>query len=106
MSHAGTGGYLWLILAAAVVTYGTRISGFLLGQRKLPAWLNRFLTYVPVAVFAALLTPDLNVGGAGMWPRLIGAAVATIVVLRFRQLWAGLIAGMAGFWLAGALLGM
>lgn len=99
-------GYLGLILAVAVVTYLTRIAGFLIGHRKLPDRINRFLTYVPVAVFAALVTTNLNIGHADMAPRLIGVAVASVVVLRFRQLWIGLATGLASYWLACALLGL
>ena len=99
-------GYLELIVAVAVVTYLTRISGFLIGRRTLPAELNRFLNYVPVAVFAGLVTTNFNAGQSDMLPRLIGVAAASIAVLRFRQLWIGLFAGMAVYWLVCALLGV
>ncbi len=98
-------GYLPLILAVALVTYATRLGGFRLGQRDLPPFIVRFLAYVPVAVFAALIAPDLGLGGPQLLPRLAGLALATVAILRSRQLWAGLIAGMAGFWLAQAALG-
>jgi len=99
-------GYLELIVAVAAVTYLTRISGFLIGQERLPSELNRFLSYVPVAVFAALVTTNFNAGQSDMLPRLIGVAAASIAVLRFKQLWMGLFAGMAVFWLVCALLGI
>jgi branched-subunit amino acid transport protein len=98
--------YAGLIVAVAVVTYLTRISGFVIGQRNLPEWLGRFLQYVPVAVFAALVTTNFNAGQADMLPRLIGVAAAAISVVRFRQLWIGLASGMASFWLACALFGI
>jgi branched-subunit amino acid transport protein len=98
--------YAGLILAVAVVTYLTRISGFMIGQRNLPSWLSQFLNYVPVAVFAALVTTNLNAGQADMLPRLVGITAAAVTVIRFRQLWIGLLIGMASFWLTCALLGI
>lgn len=97
-------GDMWLVLAAAVVTYLTRIAGFSIGKRPIPAGVDRFLGYVPVAAFAALITPTLEVGGMDVVPQLIGLALAGLVVLRWDALWAGLAAGMAGFWLASFLL--
>jgi branched-subunit amino acid transport protein len=40
-----------------------------------------------------------------MAPRLIGVVAAALVVLRVRWLWAGLVAGMAAYWLARAVMG-
>jgi branched-subunit amino acid transport protein len=94
---------LWFILSVAILTYLTRIAGFRLSSRELPPMLDRFLVYVPVAAFAALAIPGIA-EGAGTFPaRLIGAALLAVVVLRFSRLWAGLLAGMAGFWLVGML---
>ena len=87
-----------LIVAVAIATYATRYAGFLLGERKLPPAFDRFLAYVPVAAFAALVTPGLADGAGTLPARLVGAAVAALVVLRFGVLWGGLIAGMLGFW--------
>ena len=92
---------VWIIVSVAVLTYLTRIAGFRLGDRQLPPAFDRFLAYVPVAAFAALSIPGVA-EGAGTFPaRLAGAALAAIVVLRFSQLWIGLLAGMAGFWVTG-----
>jgi branched-subunit amino acid transport protein len=96
---------LWIIASVAVLTYLTRIAGFRLGDRRLPPAFDRFLAYVPVAAFAALAIPGVA-EGAGTFPaRLIGATVSSLVVLRFSHLWAGLLAGMAGFWLTGYAVG-
>jgi branched-subunit amino acid transport protein len=91
---------LGLIIAAALATYGTRLAGFGLSQRTIPPLFNRFLTYVPVAVFAALIAPDLGLG-TGQWAaRLLGVAGASVAAWKTRQLWAGLAVGMVVFWLA------
>lgn len=94
---------LGLLLAAALVTYGTRIAGFQLSRRSVPPLFNRFLAYIPIAVFAALIAPDLGLAN-GQWPaRLLGVAAAALAVWRTRQLWAGLAAGMVAFWLVRGL---
>ncbi len=89
-----------LIVAVAASTYVTRIAGFLAGDRTIPPFVRRFLDYVPISVFAALVAPDSGIGTPQMAPRLVGLIVAGIVVLQWRQLWAGLAAGMAAYWLA------
>jgi branched-subunit amino acid transport protein len=96
-------GNLGIILAATLVTYGTRIAGFTLAQRQLPAIFGRLLTYVPVAVFAALIAPDLGLGTIEAPARLLGVVAAALAVWRTKQLWAGLAAGMLIFWLVRAL---
>jgi len=96
--------HLALVLAVAIATYTTRLSGFLLRDRVVPPVLDRFLAYVPIAAFAALLAPGLAPTNGQWLPRLIGAAVAALVVLRTRHLWAGLAAGMALFWCVSALV--
>lgn len=96
---------LWMIASVAVLTYLTRIAGFRLGDRQLPPAFDRFLAYVPVAAFAALAVPGVA-EGAGTFPaRLIGATLSTLVVVRIGHLWAGLLAGMAGFWVTGYVVG-
>lgn len=97
-------GEIPLVLAVALATYITRVAGFSLTRRLLPAAVNRFLGYVPVAAFAAMIVPGIGAGAQEMLPRLIGLLVAGLLVLRWRKLWAGLGGGMAGFWLASFLL--
>lgn len=94
-----------VIVAVAIATYLTRIAGFRMSRSTIPPAFNRFLAYVPVASFAALAAPDIADGPGTLPARLIGAGLAALVVLRVGPLWAGLLAGMAGFWGAGFLLG-
>lgn len=95
---------LGLILAVAAVTYATRLAGFALGRRGVPPAVERFLAFVPVAAFAALVAPGLGANGE-MVPRLLAAAATTIVVLRVGTLWAGLGIGMAVYWATRWLVG-
>ena len=94
--------YVLLIAGAALVTYLTRVPGFYLGRWSVPEGVARFLNYVPVAAFAALAAPGVG-PGADWLPRLLGAGVAALLMLRFGQLWLCLVGGMLGFW-AVALL--
>jgi len=97
--------HLGLIAAVAVVTYATRIAGFALAERELPPTMGRFLSYVPVAAFAALAAPGVAAGGE-VGPRLLAVAAAAVVVLWLERMWAGLAAGMGAYWLARLLLGV
>jgi uncharacterized membrane protein len=95
--------WLWLIVAAALITFATRLAGFQLGEQRLHPRLRRALDYIPVAAFAALAIPDVA-SGAGAFPaRVLGALVASLIILRFGVLWGGLAAGMSAFWIIGSL---
>lgn len=90
------------ILLMAAVTFGSRLAGLSL-RAELPPFWSRFLRFVPVAVFAALVVPALP-GDLGEWPeRLAAAALAAIATWRTRQLWVGLAVGLAAFWLLRAV---
>lgn len=85
------------ILLMALVTYLPRLAGLSLASLTLPPFWARFLRFVPVAVFAALVAPALP--NAGETPiRLVAAGVAALVLWRFRSLWLGLLVGMVAFW--------
>jgi branched-subunit amino acid transport protein len=80
------------------VTFGSRLAGLLVRMRLPPFWL-RFLHFVPIAVFAALVTPSLE-GSRGEGDiRLVAAALAALVAWRTRHLALTIAVGMAAFWL-------
>ncbi len=89
----------WLTLAGMVaVTFGSRYAG--LARRTDPPdfWI-RFLHFVPIAVFAALVTPSLQ-GDLGEGEiRFLAAVVAALAAWRTRQLWVAIVVGMVVFWL-------
>ena len=97
----GAGGRMtfWLTLAGMVaVTFGSRYAG-LVRRTELPEFWVRFLHFVPIAVFASLVTPYLE-GDLGEWGiRVTAAAVAALAAWRTRQLWVAIAVGMAVFWL-------
>ena len=85
------------IVLMALVTYGPRLLGLSLSGLTLPPFWLRFLQFVPVAVFAALVVPALPSGGETPI-RLVAAVFATLVFWRAQSLWLGLLVGMAVFW--------
>ena len=89
----------WLTLTGmAVVTFGSRFAGLAL-RVELPAFWIRFLHFVPIAVFAALVSPSIE-GPRGEWPIRVAAAMfAAVAAWRTRQLWVAIAVGMAAFWL-------
>jgi branched-subunit amino acid transport protein len=92
-----------LVLAVAAVTYATRVSGFYLGRQAVPRTLDRFLDYVPVTAFAALVVPGIDAGGGEMLPHLIGLGAAALAGIRFKQLWVVIVVGMGAYWVVGAV---
>jgi branched-subunit amino acid transport protein len=86
------------------VTFGSRLAGLTLHRELPPFWL-RFLHFVPIAVFAALVTPSLagSRGEGGI--RLAAAALAAFAAWRTRQLAVAIAVGMAAFWLLRLLPG-
>ena len=92
------------IVAVALIVYATRVGGFWLGDRSLPPVVERFLSYVPIAAFAALVAPGVADGPGGLSARLITTGAAIVVVLRLGRLWACMAVGMAVFWLVEGII--
>ena len=88
----------WLTVAGMLaVTFGSRYAGLAL-RAELPAFWERFLHFVPIAVFAALAAPALE-GSAGEGEiRITAAGAATLVACRTRNLGLAIAAGMLTFW--------
>jgi branched-subunit amino acid transport protein len=91
--------YLPLIVVSALITYATRLAGLAFSDRRVPPVVRRFLAYVPIAAFAALVAPGLGHADDDLMPRLTAAAVAAIVGHRIRRLWACISVGLVVFWI-------
>lgn len=89
----------WLTVAGMLaVTFGSRYAGLAL-RFELPDFWLRFLHFVPIAVFAALVTPSLE-GGLGEGEiRVAGAVAAGLVAWRTANLGLAIALGMIAFWL-------
>ncbi len=89
----------WLTLAGMVaVTFGSRYAGLVL-RVDLPAFWVRVLHFVPIAVFASLVTPYVQGGSGEGGIRLAAVVVAVLAAWRTKQLWVAIAAGMIAFWL-------
>jgi branched-subunit amino acid transport protein len=91
----------WTIIGMAVGVYAVRLSGFALAETSLPRGLERALTFVPVAMLAALSVSTLIATPAEVPIRLVAAIGAGFVVWRTRKSWACILVGMALYWLLG-----
>jgi branched-subunit amino acid transport protein len=87
-----------ILLGMVAVTFGSRLLGLFLTVPLPPFWL-RFIRFVPIAVFAALVTPSLEGSRGEGVERVIAAVICGVLAWRTKQLWIGLFAGMAAFWL-------
>ncbi|MFA7270156.1 MAG: AzlD domain-containing protein [Sterolibacterium sp.] len=103
--------YVWaVILALAAVTYFNRLSFLgLLAHVELPLRLRRMLAYVPPAILAAIIAPQVFPAGLSSLqtldlPRLVAALLAVIVALRTRSTLATIGIGMLTLWSMQALL--
>ena len=93
--------FLLLVVLMGATTVLTRSFFFMIGgSRRMPAWLQKSLGYVPAVALAAILAPDLlMVQGALVTPwqntKLLAAIAATAFFLRTRHLLGTLVFGMA-----------
>lgn len=99
---------LWLaVVLAGLLTYGQRLSFFVLWQRlHMPAGLRRGLRFVPVTVLVALIVPDLFLRDGALYlaagnDRLLAGAVAAVVAWRTQNVLLTIVAGIAVLLLLG-----
>lgn len=90
-----------VIVGMALATYATRALAIFLLSRRLPSLLERFLSHIPAAVFAALALPPVVAPEGTFAPGLPAAAatVAAAVAWRTRQVFPTILAGMGSYWL-------
>jgi branched-subunit amino acid transport protein len=89
----------WATCAGMVaVTFGSRLAGLTLHRELPPFWL-RFLNFVPIAVFAALVATSLTGSRGEGGIRIAAAVLAAFAAWRTRQLAVAIAVGMAAFWL-------
>ena len=109
MSGAG----MWAtIVIIGAITFAYRLSFVFLFERiNVPAWLRRALRFVPIAALTAIITPELLIQGGAinlslLNTRLLAGAIASLVALRTRNVFATIVAGMVALWVLNALLKM
>ncbi|PWB40861.1 MAG: hypothetical protein C3F19_08605 [Rhodocyclales bacterium] len=96
---------IWGVIAAlGLATFATRLSFLaLLGEGELPLWLRRILHYVPPAILAAIIAPQVLAGAPGLaatldGPRTLAALAGFAVALLTRSTFATIAVGMAVLW--------
>jgi branched-subunit amino acid transport protein len=93
----------WLTCAGMVaVTFGSRFAGLALHRELPPFWL-RFLHFVPIAVFASLVTPSVAGSRGEGEIRLLAVALSGLVAWRTRNLGLAIALGMVAFWVLRGL---
>jgi branched-subunit amino acid transport protein len=102
----------WIaIVGAGLITFLMRLSFIqLMGRAPFPTWLRTALGFVPAAVLAAIVVPDVvipKLAHLDVWsnPRLWAALVAGAVAWRTRSVIATLTCGMSVLWLIQWLVG-
>lgn len=86
-----------LIAATAVLVFLCRLSGFVLAPLASSPRLARFLRYVPIAVFSALLTSPLLNKPADLPSSLAALVAAALLLHKTRNIGLAIIAGLALF---------
>jgi branched-subunit amino acid transport protein len=96
---------IWLtILGMALATCATRVTTMLALRGEIAPWLRRWLGYVPIAVFTALILPPLLLRTQGETTTIaVGAAlpagiVGALVSWRTGNVLLTIGAGMGAFW--------
>jgi len=101
---------MWgIILGGMAATYATRLSFLVIVPHdRLPVLARRALRFVPPAVLAAIILPELVRSGGTLdlsWgnDRWIAGIVAALVAWRFKNTWLTIGAGMIALWALSAI---
>jgi branched-subunit amino acid transport protein len=98
---------IWLtILGMTLVTYGVRVLPLVAVRVKPGPAFEQLLRYVPPAVFAALVFPELIVpnGKLEFGPALLAGSVGIIVAWRTQNMALTILTGLASFALFQAIM--
>ncbi|MEZ2585582.1 AzlD domain-containing protein [Kluyvera intermedia] len=93
---------LLAIIASALVTALMRVVPVLLLSRfRMPPSVQQWLSFIPAAIMAAIITAELlgkpAMTTSGVSISLLAAAIATLVGILSRSLFATVLAGMVAF---------
>jgi branched-subunit amino acid transport protein len=101
---------IWLvILAGMVVTYLTRLSfTVLVPPDRLSPGFSRGLIYIPPAVLAAIVLPELllvdgEIAISLANHRLVAGSLAALMAWRLKNTWVTIASGMLALWLLTTL---
>jgi branched-subunit amino acid transport protein len=101
---------IWVVMIiTGMITYAFRLSFIILFEHKdLPPALHRWLRYVPPAVFAAIIFPEIFVRDGSVVlssenPRLFAALIAAMVAWRTKNVLLTILIGMAALLIIQAI---
>ncbi len=101
--------HLGIILGGMVATYTIRLSFVvLLTPERMPDIVRRGLRYVPPAVLAAIIVPELLLTEGALNitlsnDRLLTGIVAALITWRFRRVWLTIVVGLVLLWVLASL---
>ena len=93
-----------LIIYCGIVTYLTRFSMIaILKKEMFNNRLREVLSYVPSAIFPAIIFPAIFLDDLGVFqfednPKILAAAIAMIIGILSRNIIATIISGLASYW--------
>lgn len=97
---------IWLtIIGMALITYAVRALPLLVLRNEMPAWLSSWLSFVPVAIYTALVVQPLLIKQVNeqatlqVGAELIAGVVAALVAWRNGNILLTILAGLLSFWL-------
>lgn len=95
---------LALILAASIIIYLCRWSGFALNPAAASPFWAAFLRFVPIAIFTALVVTPLTKNAGALGPQVLALAAAGIVARHTRQPGLSVLVGLAVVWTVSAVV--
>ena len=93
-----------LIICCGLITYLTRFSMIALIKKEMfNDRIREVLSYVPSAIFPAIIFPAIFLDNAGSFilddnPKIIAAIIATIIGIISRSIIATIFSGLASYW--------
>ena len=93
-----------LIIYCGLITYFTRFSMIaLLKKEMFNDRIREVLSYVPSAIFPAIIFPAIFLDDLGVFqfednPKILAAAIAMIIGILSRNIIATIISGLASYW--------
>jgi len=93
-----------LIIYCGIITYLTRFSMIaLLKKEMFNDRIREVLSYVPSAIFPAIIFPAIFLDELGVFqfednPKILAAAIAMIIGILSRNIIATIISGLASYW--------
>jgi branched-subunit amino acid transport protein len=89
---------LLLFAAIACVTFVWRYSGFTLKISQTSPFWERFLRFIPISIFTALVVSSLYKNSELLRPELFALVVAGMIAWRTRQFGLSVISGLVVLW--------